>query len=253
MKQTWKKIGSLVSMGILAVSLTACGSSKKEINETVAENIYMVSVSTMESLVSYDTESMEQAMEENPGLDDFVKNAFISWSDSSEELGAYLKYEEAEPEDVIKMDGSNYVVKIQASFEKGEAEVEFVYDGKLNPKSVGFSKEYTMGEKMGSAALNTVAGLGTVFLVLIFLSFVISLLKYVPPFIESFGKKKTAEPVVEKAPAAPVVEELPAEEEQADDGALVAVIAAAIAAAENTSTDGFVVRSIRKSKKNNWR
>ena len=41
-----------------------------------------------------------------------------------------------------------------------------------------------------------------------------------------------------------------AEENLADDGELVAVIAAAIAAAEGTTTDGFVVRSIRKVKRN---
>ena len=35
-----------------------------------------------------------------------------------------------------------------------------------------------------------------------------------------------------------------------DDTELVAVIAAAIAAAEGTTTDGFVVRSIRKVKRN---
>ena len=39
MKQTWKKLGSLVSVGILAVSLTACGSTKNEINEKVAQNL----------------------------------------------------------------------------------------------------------------------------------------------------------------------------------------------------------------------
>ena len=49
-------------------------------------------------------------------------------------------------------------------------------------------------------------------------------------------------------------EEIPEveEEEVIDDGELIAVIAAAIAASENTSTDSFVVRSIRKSKKGNW-
>ena len=41
---------------------------------------------------------------------------------------------------------------------------------------------------------------------------------------------------------------------QQDDGELVAVIAAAIAAYEGTSTDSFVVRSIRKAnrKKEKW-
>ena len=37
-----------------------------------------------------------------------------------------------------------------------------------------------------------------------------------------------------------------------DDAELVAVIAAAIAAAEGTSTDGFVVRSIKRRKSNRW-
>ena len=54
------------------------------------------------------------------------------------------------------------------------------------------------------------------------------------------------------APAAPVVAAAePAEE--TDDLELVAVIAAAIAAAENTSTDSFVVRSIKKVNKSKWR
>ena len=37
-----------------------------------------------------------------------------------------------------------------------------------------------------------------------------------------------------------------------DDGELAAVIAAAIAASEGTSTDGFVVRSIKRRKSNKW-
>ena len=50
-----------------------------------------------------------------------------------------------------------------------------------------------------------------------------------------------AEPQKE-APAPVVIQEEP----ETDDGELVAVIAAAIAAAEGTSADGFVVRSIRR-------
>ena len=50
----------------------------------------------------------------------------------------------------------------------------------------------------------------------------------------------------EETPApAPVPVAVPVQEE-ADDSELIAVIAAAIAASEGTTTDGFVVRSIRK-------
>ena len=44
-----------------------------------------------------------------------------------------------------------------------------------------------------------------------------------------------------------------AEEELADDLELVAVIAAAIAAYTGTSTDDFVVRSIKRSTTNKWK
>ena len=46
-----------------------------------------------------------------------------------------------------------------------------------------------------------------------------------------------------------VTSQIEEKEELADDSELVAVITAAICAATGTSSDGFVVRSIRKSKR----
>lgn len=43
------------------------------------------------------------------------------------------------------------------------------------------------------------------------------------------------------------------QEELLTDSELVAVIAAAIAASQNIPMDGFVVRSIKRAKNNNWR
>ena len=57
----------------------------------------------------------------------------------------------------------------------------------------------------------------------------------------SAGKKAQAAAAPAPAPVA-----APVEAAEADDTELIAVIAAAIAAAEGTTTDGFVVRSIRK-------
>ena len=257
MKQIGKKLGGLVSLGILTLSMTGCMGSQEEINETVMNNLYSTTTSTMETLVAYDNATMEQAMEENPNMDDFTKSAFQAWMDSSEELGAYIGFEDVDPQEAVKKDGSNYVVDLEAEFENGTADVEMVYDSKLNADSIGFSMQYTMGEKMQSATMNAIVGLGTVFIVLFFLVFIISLFKYIPGLVESFEKKKTEKPapVPAQAPVVPVSAAPVQEEEEAltDDMELVAVIAAAIAASENTSPDSFVVRSIRKSKKNNWR
>lgn len=106
------------------------------------------------------------------------------------------------------------------------------------------------------ALLNTVMGMGTVFIVLIFISFIISLFKYIPAIQEKFSKK-SAQPAPASKPApakAPViVEEEEEEEELVDDAQLVAVITAAIMASCQTtnavSADKLVVKSIRRARK----
>ena len=105
--------------------------------------------------------------------------------------------------------------------------------------------------------MNTLMGLGTVFVVLIFLSFVISLLKYIPGWVDSIGKKKQAPQDTQERKTEVLLSE-PEDltekltEDVSDDTELIAVIAAAIAAAEGTSTDGFQVRTIRKVKRKKW-
>ena len=54
-----------------------------------------------------------------------------------------------------------------------EITIEFSEDSKM--LSFTASAKYTMGEILKKAGLNTVLGMGTVFVVLIFISFIISL------------------------------------------------------------------------------
>ncbi len=100
--------------------------------------------------------------------------------------------------------------------------------------------------------MNTVIGMGTVFVVLILISLIISCFSLISKF-EKRGKKKEQKEAAPAPAADPVVSQIAAKEELSDDTELVAVIAAAIAAYEGAaSTDGFVVRSIRKSNKTKW-
>ena len=88
-------------------------------------------------------------------------------------------------------------------------------------------------------------GILTVFVALIIL---IGLIKVMELVIGGASKKKAAPAPAPAAPApAPVVEETVAEE--TDEGELIAVIAAAVAAAMEAAgeePEGFVVRSIRR-------
>lgn len=103
-------------------------------------------------------------------------------------------------------------------------------------------------DAMSEATVNTLIGISVVFLALIFISFVISLFKYINLFEQKLAAKKAGSTPTAPAPAAsaPVVEAAP----EMDDLELIAVITAAIHAYEeaqgNTVTGDLVVRSIKK-------
>ena len=99
---------------------------------------------------------------------------------------------------------------------------------------------------IGTALANTVMGISIVFLMLLLISFIISLLK----LVNKIGAKKPAE-----TPAAAPVVDTDGDEE--DDLELVAVITAAIyeyerAMGNDVAEGGLVVRSIRKINKSKW-
>jgi len=108
------------------------------------------------------------------------------------------------------------------------------------------------GDKMARAGMNTLMGMGTVFVVLIFIAFLISRFKYISRLENWFRNRKA-----EKEPAAvTTAAEEPAaaeeEDDETDDLALVAVITAALAASLETSPDKLIVRSIRRKNTNRW-
>lgn len=100
---------------------------------------------------------------------------------------------------------------------------------------------------LGKALLNTLMGMGTVFVVLIFISFVISLLKNVNKIGQQ--QPKQIEQVPAPVQSAPMQIEEVEEEELADDEELVAVITAAICTYQGTSSEGFQVRSIKRAQR----
>ena len=124
------------------------------------------------------------------------------------------------------------------------------------------SAVYSKGELLSKAGQNTAIGMITVFCVLIFISFVISLLKFVPMIFDPSKKeKKAAAEAIKKVEAeaaktetkAPAVLDVPAADNLVNDEELVAVITAALYAAFSdskapnaVSKDKLIVRSIRK-------
>lgn len=103
---------------------------------------------------------------------------------------------------------------------------------------------------IATAFANTLMGMGTVFVMLIFISLLISLFGYIPKLeeeIKNIGKKP--EPVKTEEPAAVVEEPQTQVVNLQKDEQLVAVITAAIMASYGSnavSADKLVVRSIHR-------
>lgn len=113
----------------------------------------------------------------------------------------------------------------------------------------------TISQRLAAAGANTIIGIATVFAVLVLLSLIIYCFKFVNKAVAPPAKKAASAPAP-KAPAAPIKKaapKAPAVPDPMNDPALIAVIAAAIAAAEDKPVEGFVVRSIKRVKTNKWR
>ena len=259
MRQFYKKISSvcmaLLCVAALLIGCTATAWAADEIDDSVKSQLVTTTKGLTDAIIAMSEDDIQGYLESE---DAFTQSAASAWDGSREELGE--KKGDIEEKDItVEYSDDQYTVVVPVSFEKNKANFTYVFDKSGTPTSLTVDVNYTLAQNMEKAALNTVMGLGTVFVILAFLIFVISLFKYIPGLVEGKKKESTPAPAAPVLPAsapvqrpaapapvaAPVAE--PAVEDVTDDGELIAVIAAAIAASEGkTSTDGFVVRSIRK-------
>ena len=175
-----------------------------------------------------------------------------NWKSVKDELGAFVEVTDAEmemAEETFKIIGHAKYDKLS---DKTDVVVTYEADVATQAVTLNWEIDYPLGTLMQRAALNTVMGLGIVFLTLFFLSWLIGKLHYIPEMIERMGKKEAPEAAAPAQMETPAAAPAVAEEDLTDDLELVAVITAAIAASGTTSGDGFVVRSIKKANKRNW-
>ena len=231
---------------VLALTLTmsVCAFAADEVTDDEVANYKSAAETLISQIAGFSDEEIETYLAQN---DAFTTATMESWKGVKDELGAYssIVYQN------VEKDGDVVTISTVAQFEKAKADVVLMLDlGQQMYTSMTYSVQYSLAANMQRAGMNTLMGIGIVFLMLVFLSFVIGLFKYIEKF-QNVGKKKAAEeaPKAEEAPAPAIAQSEAADEDFADDLELVAVISAAIAAYENTSGDSFVVRSIKKSNK----
>lgn len=113
-----------------------------------------------------------------------------------------------------------------------------------------------MGEILTRGLLDTILGMGIVFVLLIFLAVIIWALRFIPMLVDGFQKKEAKEdtsiPTTQKTTE--LSNQIENRENLKEDSQLVAVITAAIMSSmgEDVPEDGLVIRSIKKVNKANW-
>ena len=250
-------------MAVCLFALAGC-SAAADTAETIDPQIEMAMQSGSQQYLDLfnqmDDASIEQALATSvKNKDTVMENALKSWDSIKDDLGAFVSSETA----VVTKGDDGYIARMNTVYEKRAMEFTLIADEDLSKvETISFSPVYTTGEKMAKAGMNTLMGMGVVFAVLIFISWLISMFKYISVFEAKMKAKKNAAaaaPVA--APAAPVPAAAPAptaapaeEENLTDDTELVSVITAAIAAYEGKETvdNGLVVRSIKRVSNRNW-
>ncbi|MCR5279845.1 MAG: OadG family protein [Lachnospiraceae bacterium] len=266
-----RKIAALICAIALTFGLTACGSTEnynslQEQKVSSAENLANMILQLVQAVGNQETVSELTRSYNKEELRAVCQNAFQSNFQYSVEadLGAFdglLTSYAQMAEDMggeptmgpskSKVVGKEIIVTFVMYGSNCDGEVVFTFSndvftrfksGAASAKTTFAQKMNAAGRQMGNAGLNTLLGMGSVFIVLILISLIISSFS----LLNRKDSKKETKAVPASVAAAPAA----VTEELVDDSELVAVITAAICAYESAnggSADGFVVRSIRKA------
>ncbi len=253
-----KKLFSLLCLAACVFCMTAC-SQNIAYDEESYKTVIQEDLKTLSEVSDIEINTI--VSQYGAYLPESELALFENWMKVRPELGEYVGVLNwnfnATREDIT--------IKATVDYTLHDAVFEVCYLNDNTVESSKFTVKYTLKEQfeaglkaLPQAGLNTVIGMGVVFVVLILISLLIGCFKYINKFEQAMKNKKEKKSDVAAAAVDNTIAQIVQKEEEervelVDDLELVAVIAAAIAAHTGTSTDGFVVRSIRKSNKNKWR
>lgn len=268
-----KKLIALLCILTCMVGLTACGGTEV-VNEIQAgkqanaeqyatgsiipmmtESIAIEELISIYEMGAYTSKEWETVVSQSFGLtvdgDAYLKG-LESFLTATADMGEILELgsvsSKVSDEEII------VYVDVIGQYKDGQVEIILSNDYFTELKSCTLNVNATFKEMMTNAALNTLLGMGTVFAVLIFIMGIISAFSIIPKIQDAFAnkgsKKEEAKAKEEDMALVAAMAAAIAAEEAKNDTELVAVIAAAVAAYRGeTTTDNFVVRSIKKIKR----
>ena len=200
-----KKITSVfmtfLVMAALVIGSTSVVFAADKVDDTVKSTLVTTAEGLTDAIVQLKDEEIENYMSSG---DDFTTSAMQSWQTSKDELGAK---KDSNGETTVTFKDDQYTVTVPLKFEKADANFVYVFDSQGTPTSMSVDVQYGMGKTLQRAGLNTLMGIGTVFVMLILLSLLISLFRFIPnPEAKKAAEAKAAKAAKEAAVVAKVVE-----------------------------------------------
>lgn len=262
MRRLIKKVAAAVLLSACLVSMSACSASTDETAEAVshistegtpvedamADSLklsaaQMLGLSKEQLIVQ---KKLAEAQGDTTGVELYEEQLAVQ-----EEMGT-LRDVDIDNGSVVLLEDGSYTVILPVVYTEGTKQ----YVMNLNMATQQIQTEFTdlssgeeedtsIGSMLETATVYSAIGLGTVFVVLIFISLLIYCFKY----IHEWENRKAAVEIPAKEPASAPVSAAPAPvstEAVEDEEEIAAVIAAAVAAHEGSSSNGLVVRSIRR-------
>ena len=255
MKKAIRTAVSLMSLCIIVLALSGCGSKDNSILDNEKQAVWQSMMSFAADLEDYRGLSESQLEQYISSIESYKKNNQITeekakmneeviteWHEIEGELGSFKGFSDFDFDSA----GKTYTATLTINYSNRDVHLVYVIS-KADFEITGANVEivYTLGEKMSKAGINTLLGIGIVFVMLVLMSVVIYAFNLIPYLRSKFSSNKQEEKKIE-------ISHFEGEEDRtvsepvSDDKELIAVIAAAIAASTGASTDDFVVRSIRR-------
>lgn len=236
------KIILIVSILVCMLSMCSCEQQVDEAELMLEAQLQMACEQAAGTLANMSPEDIAYyqsyyASQENGEI---YTNLMTEWAEIQPQVGDYVGLKDFS----VEKTGKSISAVQEISFEDRDVELTYVLDANTKEvTSINVDMVYSLGETMSKAGLNTMMGIGIVFLILILICLIIYCFNIIPVIKDKLSKNKQEMrlEVAEKMVATPVQTQ-----SKTDDLELIAVIAAAIAAQTGASTDDFVVRSIKR-------
>ncbi|EHL12198.1 hypothetical protein HMPREF9624_00505 [Oribacterium asaccharolyticum ACB7] len=264
-----KRIFILLSVLLFSAFLLSCSKKEEESTSVSAEEasgLEGVITNYFQQIEAQDDEQLEESINSAyKAKEELFYNALSNYKNAKKDLGEFQEIEKVD----VKKEGDTYVVDLHAKYAKRE----LIFHAALHDDYSGFSElsfnpVYSLSEKLFAAFQNMIVGMGTVFAVLIFIAWIISLFAHLHRWeVRQAEKKKerdgksssvASSPAVvsPEKPAVPVLEK----EEGISEELLSVILMAAVKAYEEdfakknpysdarTLENGLFVRSIKRRK-----